>query len=88
MAIGLISKYFASSIIKRLGGAFSGECLFFLIAYFGVWTTGSYSYDIEGLLTSYTLALFFFGYTVISTLIFSALIETVYKFSKFNFKNI
>ena len=88
MAIGLISKYFASSIIKRLGGAFSGACLFFLITNFGVWTTGSYSYDIEGLLTSYTLALPFFGYTVISTLIFSALIETVYKFVKFKFKKI
>ena len=86
--VGLTSKYFVSSLLKRLGGALSGACLFFLITNFGVWTTGSYGYNLEGLLTSYVLALPFFGYTLISTLIFSVLIETVYKFSKFNFKNI
>ena len=45
-------------------------------------TVGSYGYNLEGLLASYVLALPFFGYTFISTLIFSVLIETVYKFSK------
>jgi len=87
IVIGLVSKYFVSSFLKRLGGALSCACLFFLITNFGVWTTGSYGYNLEGLLTSYVLALPFFGYTLISTLIFSVLIETVYKFSKFNFKN-
>ena len=80
--VGLTSKYFVSSLLKRLGGALSGACLFFLITNFGVWTVGSYGYNLEGLLASYVLALPFFGYTFISTLIFSVLIETVYKFSK------
>ncbi len=86
--IGLISNYFASSLSKRLGGALIAAFLFFLITNFGVWTTGSYGYNFEGLLDSYVLALPFFGYTFVSTLIFSVLIETVYKFSKFNLKNI
>jgi len=82
--IGLISKYFLSSILKRLGGALFGACLFYIITNFGVWTAGSYGYSINGLFTSYVLALPFFGYTLVSTLIFSVLIETVYKF--FNFE--
>ena len=86
--IGLISNYFASSLSKRLGGALIAAFLFFLITNFGVWTTGSYGYNFEGLLASYVLALPFFGYTFVSTLIFSVLIETVYKFSKFNLKKI
>ena len=86
--IGFTAKFFASSILKRLGGAFSGACIFFIITNFGVWSTGSYGYNLEGLISCYTLALPFFGYTAISTLIFSVLIETVYKFTKFSFKNI
>ena len=88
IVIGFVSKYFISSFLKRLGGALSGACLFFLITNFGVWVTGYYGYSIDGLTASYVLALPFFGYTLVSTLIFSVLIETVYKFSKFNFKNI
>ena len=87
IVIGFVSKYFVSSFLKRLGGALSGACLFFLITNFGVWVTGYYGYSFDGLTASYVLALPFFGYTLISTLIFSVLIETVYKFSKFNFKN-
>tara|TARA_A100001037_G_C14939577_1_gene539864 strand:+ start:335 stop:817 length:483 start_codon:yes stop_codon:yes gene_type:complete len=86
--IGFISKYFTTSILKRLGGAFSGACIFFIVTNFGVWSTGSYGYNLDGLIASYTLALPFFGYSAISTLIFSVLIETVYKIAKFNFKNI
>ena len=88
IVIGFVSKYFVSSFLKRLGGALSGACLFFLITNFGVWVTGYYGYSFDGLTASYVLALPFFGYTLTSTLIFSVLIETVYKFSKFNFKNI
>tara|TARA_B000000532_G_scaffold197711_1_gene163980 strand:+ start:24 stop:506 length:483 start_codon:yes stop_codon:yes gene_type:complete len=84
--IGLISKFFAMSLLKRLGGAFSGACIFFVVTNFGVWINGSYGYNIEGLIACYTLALPFFGYTAISTLIFSALIETIYKFAKFSLK--
>ena len=86
--IGLISKFFAVSLLKRLGGAFFAACIFFLITNFGVWSTGSYGYNLEGLVECYVLALPFFGYSAISTLIFSVLIETAIKFWKFSLKNI
>ena len=81
LIIGLISKYFASSILNRMSGALIGACLFYLITNFGVWTAGLYGYNFDGLLTSYILGIPFFGYSIISTLIFSSIIETVYKFS-------
>lgn len=82
LIIGLISKYFTSSILNRMSGALFGACLFYLITNFGVWTGGLYGYNIEGLLTSYILGIPFFGFSIISTIIFSSIIEAVYKFSK------
>ena len=84
--IGLISKYFYNSFFKRLSGALLGAICFFIITNFGVWVSGLYSYDINGLFTSYIMGLPFFGYTLISTLIFSLIIETVYKFFFLKFK--
>ena len=86
--IGLISKFFATSLLKRLGGALSGACVFFLVTNFGVWSAGSYGYNLEGFIACYTLALPFFGYSAISTLIFSVVIETIYKLYKLKLKNI
>ena len=80
--IGLISKYFISSIISRLSGALFGALIFYLISNFGVWITGSYGYTVEGLIACYTLALPFFGYTIVSTVLFSTIIETVIYFYK------
>jgi hypothetical protein len=73
--IGLLSKFFISSIATRISGALIGASLFFLITNFGVWSLGSYGYTFEGLLACYTLAIPFFGYTIISTIIFSTIIE-------------
>jgi hypothetical protein len=78
--IGLCSRFFISTIISRLGGSLLGACIFFIITNFGVWSMGSYSYNFEGLLLCYTLAIPFFAYSLISTFIFSAIIETVNKF--------
>jgi len=80
--IGLLSKYFNKSILRRIFGALGACFLFFVITNFGVWTLGSYGYSVNGLIACYVLALPFFGYSSISTLIFSSLIETVYKFYK------
>ena len=85
--IGLLSKYFVFSIYKRISGALIGAYIFFLITNFGVWSFGSYGYDLNGLILCFTLALPFFGYTLISTLLFSAVIETIYRFFKLAFKN-
>jgi len=91
LVIGLGSKFFISSTFTRISGALLGACLFFIITNFGVWSLGSYGYTFEGLLICYTLAIPFFVHTIISTFIFSGVIEGIYKFKPYNnlkiFKN-
>ena len=77
--IGFISKFFISNITTRISGALAGALLFFIITNFGVWSIGSYGYTIDGLVLCYTLAIPFFAYSMISTFIFSAIIEGVNK---------
>ena len=81
LLIGLISNYFRNSILKRLSGALFGAFTFFIITNFGVWSIGSYGYALEGLITCFTLAIPFFSYSLISTFVFSAIIETIYRFN-------
>ena len=87
--IGLISPYFNKNIIFRIGGVLSGAILFFILTNFGVWSNGQYGYTLEGLIVCYTLAIPFFAYNLISTFLYSALIEIVYNLSfiKNIFKN-
>ena len=85
-----MSSVFKGKIYQRIVGALGGVLIFFIITNFGVWTSGMYSFDLNGLVTCYTLALPFLGYNLISTLIFSTLIETVYKIvkrKKYNLQN-
>ena len=84
--IGFLSKFFILNLTRRISGALIGASLFFLITNFGVWSLGSYGYNFQGLITCYILAIPFFAYSLISTLIFSSLIETILKFLKINFK--
>lgn len=84
LLIGLGSKFFTSTIFSRISGALLGACLFFIITNFGVWSLGSYGYTLEGLIMCYILALPFFGYTLISTFLFSGVIEGIYKFKFYN----
>ena len=79
--IGLGSKFLAKTILNRVFGSLLGASLFFIITNFGVWTLGSYTYTFEGLLLCYTLAVPFFAYSLISTFIFSGIIEGMYKFN-------
>jgi len=78
--IGLMSKFFISNITKRVSGALLGAFLFFIITNFGVWSHGSYGYTLEGLIACYFLAIPFFAYSLVSTFIFSGLIEGINKF--------
>ncbi len=73
--IGFLSRFFISNIISRISGALIGALLFFIITNFGVWSLGSYGYTFEGLILCYNLAIPFFTYTLISTLLFSSIIE-------------
>ena len=77
--IGLGSKFLAKTILSRILGSLLGVGLFFIITNFGVWTFGSYTYTLEGLLLCYILAIPFFAYSLISTFIFSGVIEGIYK---------
>jgi len=77
--IGLLTKYFSRSILLRMSGALSGCFVFFIISNFGVWSLGSYSFDIQGFITCYTMALPFLGFSLISTFIFSGIFEGIYK---------
>ena len=79
IVIGFLSKFFFISTLYRLSGALLGACLFFLVTNFGIWSLGSYGYTINGLLLCYTLAIPFFAYSLISTFIFSVIIEAIYK---------
>ena len=82
--IGLLSKYFNKKFINRISGAIIGACLFYVITNLGVWLIDHYGSEDETLLTSYILALPFFINSIISTLIFSLLLETLYKIKTIN----
>ncbi|MAV05458.1 MAG: hypothetical protein CMI71_02385 [Candidatus Pelagibacter sp.] len=82
LVIGFISQYFVKNISYRLSGALLGALIFFLITNFGVWVSGMYGYTFSGLVSCYVLAIPFFSYSLISTFIFSSLIEAVLYFIK------
>ena len=80
--IGLIAPVFAKNFNTRLGGALLSASIFFLITNFGVWSTGLYGYTFDGFLTCYILAIPFFTYSLISTSLFSLVIELGFKIYK------
>tara|TARA_B100000123_G_C25518994_1_gene335787 strand:- start:79 stop:573 length:495 start_codon:yes stop_codon:yes gene_type:complete len=82
--IGIIANKFVKSITSRITGALIGALIFFVVTNFGVWSLGSYGYDFNGFLACYTLAIPFFGYSLVSTLFFSLLIEGVISIKKIN----
>ena len=86
LLIGLVSQYFTKNLNWRLSGAFLGACIFFVVTNFGVWSSGMYGYTISGLYTCFILAIPFFVYSIISTLIFSVIFETGYKLLNDKFK--
>ena len=77
--ISLLSQFLRTSLVKRIFGAISGAFIFFLVTNFGVWLGGMYGIDFNGLKTTYIMAIPFFVYSLISTFIFSAVIEAIYK---------
>ncbi len=78
LLIGLMSKFFNKSILFRITGVLIGAIIFFVISNFGVWTSGSYGYTFESLVLCYYLALPFFGYSILSAIFFSVIIEIIY----------
>ena len=80
LIIGFIANYFPNKLIGRISGALSGAFIFYIVTNFGVWLSGSYGYTLTGLISCYTLAIPFFGYTVLSTITYSIIIEVIYKY--------
>lgn len=75
--IGLFSQFFLTNFKTRISGSLIGASIFFIVTNFGVWSLGSYGYTLDGLILCYTLAIPFFGNTLIGTIIFSLMIEMV-----------
>ena len=75
--IGLMANSFSKTLTSRLSGALIGAVIFFTITNFGVWASGMYGYTMTGLISCYTLAIPFFAYSVISTIVFSFIVVTV-----------
>ena len=84
--IGLSSRLFLSNILTRISGSLLGACIFFLITNFGVWSMGSYGYTLDGFILCYTLAIPFFAYSLVSTSIFSGIIEGLHMFNLLKLK--
>lgn len=84
--IGLLAPVFKKTIIIRLVGCLFAVLIFYSISNFGAWISGLYTLDLNGFIECYFLALPFLGYSIVSTIIYSALIETVLFFYKFNSK--
>ena len=85
LLIGIFSKYFKNKISTRIFGMLFGCVIFYVTTNFGVWLIGGYGYTFEGLIACYVLAIPFFGNTLAASIIYSAIIETIYKF--YNSKN-
>ena len=88
LIIGFISTYFKSNIIKRFSGILLSLIIFFILSNFGVWVSGLYGYNFEGLTKCYLLAIPFFGMSIISTIIYSFVIEGLNKILNPVFKKI
>ena len=82
-----MSWFFKNNIFLRLIGAVSASLIFFIFTNFGVWVLGSYGYSYDGLITCYIAAIPFYTNTLLSTLIYSVIIETILNFYKSNKKN-
>lgn len=75
--ISLTSYLFQKNIYMRIIGAVCGSLVFYIVSNFGVWSLGSYGYSFDGLLICYIAAIPFYSNTLISTILYSILIEAV-----------
>jgi hypothetical protein len=62
--------------------------VFFIITNFAVWLNGGYGYTLEGLLTCYTVAIPYFGNTILGNLTYSAILFGSYEFFKLKYTNL
>lgn len=75
--ISLLSNFFKEKFNIRFIGVILATLLFYLVTNFGVWTTGIYGYDLNGIIKSYILAIPFYGNTLVSSVLFALLVELI-----------
>ncbi len=83
LLIGFMSVYFTNNFLSRMSGALLGALIFFVVTNFGVWINGMYGYSLAGFISCYVLAIPFLAYSLISTLLFSLIIEFIYFLNPF-----
>ena len=77
--LAYLSKSNGSNVVKF---SFFGPIAFFIVSNFGVWFTGGYPKNLEGLIACYTMAIPFFKNTLSSTIIFNAMVIAIYVSTK------
>lgn len=66
--VWVYASLFAVAYLQK--GPITSSVIFFLITNFAVWTSGFYGLTIEGLVTTYVMAIPFFINTLVSTVMF------------------
>ena len=85
--IGCTSMTFQGMLKNRMQGIFVSLFIFYILSNFGVWLSGMYTYNLAGLINCYVMALPFFGNTIVSTVLYSLVIELLVRYFRLtNFK--
>ncbi len=81
--IGIMTKYFLNSKKQRYFGVLSSTMVFFLLSNFGVWLVNNLHDTVNlSLIETYIIAIPFYGNTLLSTIIFSIVIEYLISLKK------
>ncbi|MCI5054403.1 MAG: hypothetical protein MRY23_06280 [Pelagibacteraceae bacterium] len=85
--IGYTSMTFQGMLKNRVQGIFLSLFIFYILSNFGVWLSGMYTYNLTGLINCYVMAIPFFGNTIVSTVLYSLVIEMLMRYFRLtNFK--
>ena len=77
LLIGFFSRLFKNSYL-RIGGVLCGCIIFYLVSNFGVWLLSDiYTFNLNGLITCYLMALPFLQNSIISSFVISFIIEII-----------
>ncbi len=83
-ALGLMTRQ-QKTVLNLFGSSFVSAVLFFVITNFGCWLLW-YPHTTEGFLSCYTLASPFFRQTLVSTLVYSAILIGIYEIIAYRVK--
>jgi hypothetical protein len=67
--------------VRLVASSILAPVLFFVVTNFGVWTSGYYSYTVEGLITCYIAAIPFFHMTLLGTIVYTGVFFVIHKYT-------